>query len=1148
MKHADYVHLHNHSQYSLLDGACRIAEMVERAVEYKMPALALTDHGNLFGAIEFYTRCRAGGIVPIIGCEAYVAPRERQLKQSVPGAPDGGFHLLLLVKNLTGYKNLVKLVSAGYLEGFYHRPRIDFGLLSRHAEGLIATSACAQGEVAQAILQGRPEDAEAVARRYLDLLGPENYFLEIQDHRIDIEDRVRPGVIELAKRLGVGLVATNDCHYLQREHAAAHDVLLCIQTGKNIGDTQRLRYETNEIYFKSVEEMKTLFAATPEAIENTLRIAESCRLELELDTLHLPDFPIPAGYHNRDQYLRYLAEKGMSKRYPHPTPGIKERLDYELEVIGKMGFSGYFLIVADLVKHAKDHNIPVGPGRGSAAGSLVSYCLEITDIDPMRFGLLFERFLNPERISMPDIDIDFSDRGRDEVIRHVIQKYGKENVCQIITFGTMAARGVVRDVGRVLGMPYSEVDRIAKIIPFEADMTLEKAQRLKSELKEMAESDPRVAKLLEYSKVLEGLTRHASTHAAGVVIAPAPLTEFVPLYKGTKGEITTQYDMKWVEKIGLLKMDFLGLRTLTVIDDAVRAVAENSKTAIDWDAVGLDDPEVYKIFADGETTGIFQFESSGMRDYLRKLRPTSFEDLIAMNALYRPGPLDANMIDEYIDRKHGRKDVSYDHPKIEKVLKDTYGVIVYQDQVMQVASELAGFTMGKADTLRKAMGKKNPEIMAKMKNEFLDGAVERGVERGIAERIFDFCETFARYGFNRSHSASYAMLAYRSAWLKAHYPVEFLAASMSSEMDNTDRIRVLMQECRRLGIPVDPPDINVSQAAFTAVRDRILFGLSAVKNVGESAVEAIVKARKDGGRFTTVFEFCGRVDGHAVNRRALEALVTGGALDGLAGHRRQVLEAIPDAIAHGSRMGEDRRRGQSSLFGESAGNGVTIPEPTLPDLPPWTDRERWAKEKDALGFYVTGHPLSEFREELRLFATSSTDRVADLPDESEVQIGGIVTQIRSQLDKRGQMMAFFTLEDFSGTIECLCFADPYARAGKNLLTDALVLVSGTVSTKEGERPKLKVTNITPLADTRNGAVLDMHVRLTPEHMEAGTLDELERLVCRFDKGNGFLYLYYPVGAQTVKIKSNRVRIEARRELVDSLRELLGADSVLCSRG
>lgn len=1146
MKHADFVHLHNHSQFSLLDGACRINDMVERAVEFKMPALALTDHGNLFGAVEFYSKCLSAGIVPIIGCETYVAPQGRAFKQSVPGAPDGGFHLILLAKNATGYKNLVKLVSHAYLEGFYHRPRIDFELLRDHAEGLVATSACAQGEVAQAIINGRLNDAEQIARRYLDLFGPENYFLEIQDHSIEIEDRARPGLIALAKKLGVNLVATNDCHYLMRNHAPAHDALLCIQTGKTIGDADRMRYTTEELYFKSVEEMKNLFTTTPEAIDNTLRIAESCRLELDLKKLYLPEFPIPEGFASRDDYLKHLAERGLAKRYPHPTQGIHDRLAYELSVIHRMGYAGYFLIVADLVHYAKNRGIPVGPGRGSAAGSLVSYCLEITDIDPIQFGLLFERFLNPDRISMPDIDIDFSDRGRDEVIQYVIQKYGKDNVCQIITFGTMAARGVVRDVGRVLGMSYAEVDRIAKIIPMEIDMTLEKALRLKPELTQMATDDPRVAKLLDYSRTLEGLTRHASTHAAGVVIAPAPLTEFVPLYRGARGEVTTQYDMKWIEKIGLLKMDFLGLRTLTVLDDAEHAVAANRGVTIDWARIGLEDSAVYRLFATGETIGIFQFESSGMRDYLRKLRPTVFEDLIVMNALYRPGPLDANMIDEYIDRKHGRKQVTFDHPKIERVLKDTYGIIVYQDQVMQVASELAGFSMGKADTLRKAMGKKDTEIMARMKQEFIDGAVSHGVERDIAGRVFDFCETFARYGFNRAHSASYAMLAYRSAYLKARYPVEFMAASMSSEMDDTDRIRVFMQECRRLGISVSPPDINESQAVFTASGDRILFGLSAVKNVGMAAVESIVAVRNKDGPFASLYDFTSRADSRAVNRRALEALITAGAFDKLPGHRHQLLQALNDALTSGARIAEDRRRGQESLFGGTATAAAILP-PNLPDVPRWSDKETWSREKEALGFYVSGHPLSDYTEEMRLFATTSADQAGDLPDESEVQMGGIITQVKSQMDKKGQMMAFFTLEDFAGSIECLCFSDPYKRFGPILHVDSLVLLSGRVSTREGERPKLIVQSATLLSESRQGAVLDLHITLTPEQMGDELMSNLEQILTKYDRGNGILYFYYPLGDRTVKVKSNRVRLEASRELVDSLRELLGADAVFCSR-
>jgi DNA polymerase-3 subunit alpha len=1146
MKLADFVHLHNHSQYSLLDGASRIELMVKRAKEFNMPALALTDHGNLFGAMEFYTKCRAEGIVPIIGCETYVAPRGMTYKQSVPGAPDGGYHLLLLAKDLTGYKNLVKLVSAAYIEGFYHRPRIDFDLFKQHAAGLVATSACVQGEVAQNLLAGKSDEAEAVARRYLDLLGKENYYLEIQNHQIDIEDKVRSRVIELARRLGVNLVATNDCHYLERKHAKAHEALLCIQTGKTLNDADRMRYNTDQIYFKSDAEMKTLFADTPEAIDNTLAIAEMCHLELETGKFHLPDFPLPEPFKTKAEYLTHLAREGLKRRYERITPELEARLQYELDVIIRMDFAGYFLVVADLVRYAKDHGIPVGPGRGSAAGSLVSYCLSITDIDPIRFNLLFERFLNPERISMPDIDIDFSDRERDQVIQYVIRKYGKDNVCQIITFGTMAARAVVRDVGRVLGMSYAEVDKIAKIIPNEIDMTLEKALRAKPELKQMASEDPRVATLLDYSQTLEGLTRHASTHAAGVVIAPSPLTEFVPLFKGSKGEVTTQYSMKWIEKIGLLKMDFLGLRTLTLLQDAERGVQENRGATVDWNAIDLDDRKVFELFASGETTGIFQFESSGMRDYLRKLRPTVFEDIIAMNALYRPGALDANMIEKYIDRKYGREEVEYYHPRIEKILKDTYGVIVYQDQVMQVAAELAGFSMGKADTLRSAMGKKNAELMAKMKTEFIDGAVALKVPRDVAERVFGFCETFARYGFNRAHSAAYAVLAYRCAWLKAHYPVEFMAALMTSEMGDTDRIRLFMRECRRLGIAVDPPDINVSRSAFTAKGERIVFGLSAVKNVGEGAVDVIVTARDAGGVFTSIFDFTARVDVRTVNRRALEALVCAGAFDRLPGHRAQLLATLDAAIAYGAQSATDRRLGQASLFGGDVDIATTVPQ--LPDVPPWTQDQRWQKEKEALGFYVSGHPLLAFSEELQLFSTASTDQVADLPDESEISIGGVVTGLKTQLDRKGQTMAFFTLEDFGGTLEVICFSDVYRRNMSILTNEALVMLTGRTNTKENERPKLILNNAMPLAEVRNGAVLDIHARLSPEQIAAGVLDDLDAVLGRYDKGNGFLFLYYPVGTETVKIRSNRVRLDASRELVTTLRELLGQDSVFCTKG
>lgn len=1146
MKHADFVHLHNHSQFSLLDGATRIESMVKRAKEFGMPALALTDHGNLFGAMEFYTKCRAEGIVPIVGCEAYMAPRSMTHKQSVSGAPDGGFHLLLLAKNLTGYKNLVKLSSAAYTEGFFYRPRIDFELFKQHAEGLVATSACVQGEVAQSLLAGKTDQAEEVARRYLDLLGKENYYLEIQDHGIDIEDKVRPLVIELAQRLGVNLVATNDCHYLEQKHADAHDALLCIQTGKVLSDQDRMRYNTDQIYFKSPAEMKKLFEDTPEAIENTLAIAEMCHLEFEAHKFYLPDFPLPGDYKTKEDYLTHLARVGLTKRYQRTTPELEKRLEFELGVISRMGFAGYFLVVADLVDYAKTHGVAVGPGRGSAAGSLVSYCLGITDIDPIKFNLLFERFLNPDRISMPDIDIDFSDRGRDQVIQYVIKKYGKDNVCQIITFGTMAARAVVRDVGRVIGMSYGDVDRIAKIIPTDIGMTLKEALRLKPELNQLAAEDPRVATLLDYSQTLEGLTRHASTHAAGVVIAPAPLTDFVPLFKGSKGEVTTQFSMKWIESIGLLKMDFLGLRTLTVLEDAEKAVLDNRKVKVNWDDLGIEDPAVFDLFASGETTGIFQFESSGMRDYLRKLKPSVFEDIIAMNALYRPGPLDANMIERYIDRKYGREQVEYYHPRIERILSSTYGVIVYQDQVMQVAAELAGFSMAKADTLRSAMGKKNADLMAKMKSEFIEGAVALKVPRETAEEVFDFCEKFGRYGFNRAHSAAYAILAYRCAWLKAHYPVEFMAALMTSEMGDTDRIRLFMRECRRLNISVDPPDINASRSAFTAKGERILFGLSAVKNVGEGAVDVIVAARDEGEEFSSIFDFTSRVDVRTVNRRALEALVCAGAFDKLPGHRAQLLSALDAAIAYGAQSATDRRRGQASLF--DGGTTIETAAPQLPEVTEWNIDERWAKEKEALGFYVSGHPLLAFAEELQLFSTATTDQVADLPDEAEVSIGGVVTAIKTQPDRKGNMMSFFTLEDFGGTLEVICFSEPFRRCGSILENEALVLLSGRTNTREGERPKLILNNAVPLGEVRAGAVLDIHARITPQQVSEGIIDQMDGLMGRYDKGNGFLYLYYPVGTETVKIRSNRVRLDAQRELVKSLRELLGSESVFCTKG
>ncbi|MFH1687068.1 MAG: DNA polymerase III subunit alpha [bacterium] len=767
MSFANFVHLHTHSQYSLLDGACRLDNVIALAKQMQMPALAITDHGNMFGAIEFYQKAGKAGIKPIIGTEAYVAGGSRHDRQPSTHYPDGGFHLVLLAKNNTGYQNLIKLSSAGYLEGFYHRPRVDKELLRKYSEGLIASSACLKGEVNWRLMQGQVEQAVATARELQDIFGPGNFYLEIQNHGIEQELLIIPKIEAISRETGIPMLATNDCHYLQKEHAPAHDALLCIQTGKMIEDQDRMRYRTDQIYFKSAGEMEKVLGDFKDALQNTIAVAEACNVELELGQLKLPVFPIPTEFVNPDQYLEHLCREGVGRLYSQVTKEIQKRLEYELGVIKQMGYAGYFLIVKDFCDYARDQKIPVGPGRGSAAGSLVSYALGITTVDPIRFGLLFERFLNPERISMPDIDIDFADRGRDKIIQYVIEKYGEDNVCQIITFGTMAARAVVRDVGRVMSMPYGDVDKIAKMIPLAVDMTLDRALKESPDLAKLVKQDQRVAKLIDYSKTLEGLARHCSTHAAGVVIAPSALTNYVPLFKGTRNEITTQFDMKRVEQIGLLKMDFLGLRTLTVIDDAVKLIGQtHPDVVLDVDHVSLDDPDVYRVFAEGNTIGIFQFESAGMRDYLRKLAPENFTDITAMNALYRPGPLDSGMVDEYIKRKRGAASIEFLHPILEEVLKDTYGVIVFQEQVLKIANLLAGYSMGRADLLRKAMGKKDAALMAEQKREFLAGAAAKKVKPAVAEEVFHQIETFARYGFNTAHSTCYAYIAYQPAWLK----------------------------------------------------------------------------------------------------------------------------------------------------------------------------------------------------------------------------------------------------------------------------------------------------------------------------------------------------------------------------------------------
>lgn len=1137
MNGSDFVHLHNHTMYSLLDGAIKIPEMLKTASDMGMNALAITDHGNLFGAIEFYIQAKKQRIKPIIGIETYIVPQDLAEKRPIPGIPDSGYHLVLLAKNYEGYKNLLKLSSIAYLEGFYFKPRIDKPTLAKYSEGLIALSACLKGEVAQAAARGDDDRVEQVVRSYLEIMDEKDFYLEIQDHNIDAEMSVRSRLKKAAQRMGIGLVATNDCHYLKREHSAAHDALLCIQTGKLVSDTDRMRYQTDQLYLKSAEQMKSLFADTPVAIENSLAIAERCNLEIDMGRNLVPEFPLPKGFESTDAYLEYLARKGLQIRYERVTPGLTERLDYELGVIKQMGYSGYFLIVKDFIDFAKKHEISVGPGRGSAAGSLVSYALGITNIDPIKYSLLFERFLNPERISMPDIDIDFSDRGRDRVIDYVTNKYGRENVAQIITFGSMAARAVVRDVGRVLSVPYGEMDAVAKMIPEEVGMTLERALELSADLKEKKQQDETISKVLDYAKVLEGLARHASTHAAGVVIAPSPLTDYVPLYKSNKDEITTQYDMRIIEAIGLLKMDFLGLRTLTVIDDTITLVKKTRGLDIDLENIPLDDADVYTQFAEGKTTGIFQFESSGMRDYLRKLGPTCLEDLIAMNALYRPGPLDSGMIDIYIECKKGIREIKFEHPLLEPILKDTYGVIVFQEQVLKIAQEMAGYSLGKADILRKAMGKKQAEIMAQQKSEFIDGAVRQKVDKKVAERVFDMIETFARYGFVKAHSTGYAVIAYQTAYLKVHYPAEFMAAALTSEMGNSSKVTVFRNECKELGLELLPPDIQLGQANFSVADNKIIFGLAAVKNVGVSAVEVIVEAREQGGAFADIFDFCGRVDLRVVNKKALESLIACGSFDALGIPRWTLHDNVETLISYGARVHQETESGQSSLFGEAAEVGDFTP--TLAAAEPWSDASIRDREKAVLGFYLSSHPLEDNYIEYKAFIDYQLEDLEGLRDGSRLIVGGVISEKpKINTSRNNKLYARVTIEDFTGTVEIIIFADCLDRK-KNLLQEGnSILVTGILSTREGEKPSIKANDIFLLKTAYQEIPCRLHLNIGADDIDNGRIEELDELF-RANQGRSEIIFHFREGGIELTSRSRKFAVAPSADLLRKLGERFG---------
>ncbi|HUF18630.1 MAG TPA: DNA polymerase III subunit alpha, partial [Thermoanaerobaculia bacterium] len=1063
-----FVHLHLHTQYSLLDGANRPDDLAARVAKLGMPACAITDHGNMFGAIEFYNAMNRVSVKPIIGCEMYMALGSRFDKAGVEDqSADMGSnnHLIVLATNDVGYKNLVKLVSAGYTEGFYYKPRIDKELLKAHSEGLICLSSCLKGEVSQALAGGNYTKAVDAARAYKEILGADNFFLEIQDHGIPDQVKIIPLMAQVAEQVGLRMVATNDSHYLDKTDSFAHEVLLAIGTGKTMDDDRRMRFFSDDFYVKSPDEMASIFAAYPEAVANTLAIAERVNLKIEPKDYHLPNFPVPAG-NDSATYFEKVARAGLearlagmahlfeAKRKKHERQEYIDRLEREMGIIRSMGFPGYFLVVWDFIKYAKDNGIPVGPGRGSAAGSLVAYSMGITDVDPLDYDLLFERFLNPDRISMPDIDIDFCMNNRGRVIEYVRDKYGAENVAQIITFGTMAARSVVRDVGRVLGMPFGFVDKVAKAIPAGPGVMLADAKKGSPLLAEAIRSDKEIEKMVDIALRLEGLTRHAGVHAAGVVITPEPVNHYVPLYRTNKDEIVTQYDMRIVEKMGLLKMDFLGLRTLTVIDDAVKSIHAQEGVKVEIDRLELDDPDVFRLFQEGRTKGVFQFESGGMVDVLRKAHPTKFEDLAALNALYRPGALDAGMVDEYVRRKNGQSKAKYLVPAMQPFLEETYGVIVYQEQILQIAQAVAGYTLGQADLLRKAMGKKDKATMEKERVRFVSGALANGYTREKADAIFDYIEPFARYGFNKSHSVAYALIAYQTAWLKVHYPRHFMAALLTSEMDKTENVVKFINETAQMGIRLLPPDINESNFSFTVVGPNIRFGLGAVKGVGGGAIESILAARRSLGRFTGLFEFCEEVDLRACNKKVVEALIKSGSFDSFRLSRKSLLEQLERTAESALKAKEEKERGQTTLFG---GPGAALIMPPRAVATPsgsdeWDEDEKLAHEKETLGFYITGHPLKKFEEDLALFATANTDTLNQFVDQT-VTIGGMVGQLKKSRIKKGpnegKLMAKFILDDQYGSVDVVVFSDLFQKHAKWLENGVPILLTAAVKDTGG---------------------------------------------------------------------------------------------------
>jgi len=1102
-------------------------------------AVAITDHGNLYGVPEFYMTAKRAGVQPIIGCEFYVTPSGMGDKSDRTR-----YHQVLLAKNLEGYRNLIKLSSLSYTDGYYYKPRLDKETLRQHSAGLVATTCCLQGEVLQAILKKGEAEALEIFKEYLSIFG-EDYYIEVQDHAIPEQRQCNAVLLRWAKQFNVKVIATNDVHYVHREDAEAQDVLLCLQTGKELNDPNRMRFENDQFFLKTDGEMRSAFAssvmegvfenelAVDAALDTTGEIAAKCNLELPMGKLLMPHFPIPAEHAGPDDFLRALTYDGARRRYSDTGEGInevvRERLDFELNVIREMGYAGYFLITQDFTTAARDMGVSVGPGRGSAAGSAVAFCLGITNIDPLKYDLLFERFLNPERVSMPDIDIDFDDRGRGKVIDYVVEKYGRESVCQIVTFGTMGSKSVIRDVSRVLGVPLTEADRIAKLVPDGVKVSLEAAKDQVKEFAKLYESpDPQIRKLMHYATVLEGSARHTGVHAAGVIIAPGNVGDYVPvsIQKGKSGApdaVVTQYDGKWIEEFGLLKMDFLGLKTLTILDDALALIKENHGIEIDLDSLPLDDPDTYKLFQRGDTVAIFQFESSGMREWMRKLKPTSLDDLIAMNALYRPGPMD--LIPDYINRKHGLEKVEYPHPMLEEILAPTYGIPVYQEQVMQMAQVMGGYTLGGADLLRRAMGKKKQSEMDKQRVIFVEGAAEKNVGDKNANEVFDMMAKFAGYGFNKSHSAAYSVVAYHTAYLKAHYPAEFMAAVLTTEMSDSSKMAIALDATRQAGIDILAPCVNRSAAQFNVENGRIRFGLGAIKGVGLAAIEAIIEAReKAEGAFDDLFALCKDLDLRTVGKKTIEALASAGALDSFGSHRAQLVESVELAWGWAQKQQADKLAGQSSLFGGAGGDGASY-MPQMPNVALWSRGEQLRYERDLMGFYVSGHPLDGFAAETRTFASCTLGDASSIPHESDQTAIGIITDVTRRTTKSGRPIAFVTLEDTTGQAEIVLFAQTLERAGQHLEIDEVVMVRGKAETSRGDL-KLIAKEIIPMWRVREQLVKSLVLRLDVDHVDTAQVDALADLCTEHP---GTIKIYFELTHQDLP---QPVRLHARTSVVD----------------